>query len=208
MPKPAHPIRLYGNPISGHVHRVRLFLTLLDLPFEEIQVDFASGEHKRPEFIAISPFGQLPVIEDGTVTLADSNAILVYLALTYDASRRWLPADVRTQAEVQRWFSAAAGPLAHGAAVARVAALFKRPDDPQARKTAAALFEVMDRHLAAREWLAAPQATIADLSMYAYTAHAPEGGVALEPWPRLRTWLQRVEALPRFVGMVRSPVPA
>ncbi|MBI5719953.1 MAG: glutathione S-transferase [Burkholderiales bacterium] len=205
--RPIRPIRLYGNPISGHVHRVRLFLTLLDLPFEEIEIDFASGEHKRPEFVAISPFGQLPVIEDGAVTLADSNAILVYLALTYDTSRRWLPADVRTQAEVQRWFSVAAGPLAYGAASARVTALFKRPDNPQARQTAAAVFEVMERHLAAREWLATPQATIADLSMYTYTAHAPEGGVALEPWPHLQAWLRRVEALPGFVGMVRSPLP-
>ena len=44
--------------------------------------------------------------------------------------------------------------------------------------------------------------------MYTYTAHAPEGGISLEPWPQVRAWLQRVEALPGFVGMQRSPLPA
>ncbi|MCW5635109.1 MAG: glutathione S-transferase [Rubrivivax sp.] len=203
-PMPSRPIRLFGHPISGHVHRVRLFLSLLDLPFEEASVDLASGEHKSPAFRSRNVFGQVPVIEDGDVTLADSNAILVYLARTYDPARRWLPEAPRVQAEVQRWFSAAAGPLAHGAAAARVAVLFKRPDNPTARAMAASLFETMEQHLAGRDWLAAAHATLADLAMYTYTAHAPEGGVSLEPWPRLRAWLQRVEALPRFAGMVRS----
>jgi glutathione S-transferase len=202
--RPAAPIRLHGHPLSGHVHRVRLFLTLLDLPFEEATVDFATREHKRPEFIARNVFGQVPVLEDGSLTLADSNAILVYLALTYDAGRRWLPAPAPAQAEVQRWLSVAAGPLAFGAAAARVAAIFKRPDNPAARALAAGLFETMERHLDGREWLAAPHATLADLAMFTYTAHAPEGGVSLEPWPRLRAWLQRVEALPRFIGMTRT----
>ena len=133
MPAPAAPIRLWGHPLSGHVHRVRLMLSLLRLPFEETRVDFAAGEHKRPQYLAMNAFGQVPVIADGDVTIADSNAILVYLALTYDPDRRWLPSDVRAQAEIQRWFSAAAGPLAYGAAAARVARIFKRPDNPQAR---------------------------------------------------------------------------
>lgn len=205
---PQRPIRLFGYPISGHVHRVRLFLALLGLPFEEGHVDLVAAEQKRPEFLARNVFGQVPVIDDGGVSIADSNAILVYLALTYDASRRWLPADARVQAEVQRWFSAAAGPLAHGAAAARAATIFKRPDNPAARTTAAALFGVMERHLEGREWLAADHPTLADIAMYTYTAHAPEGGVALEPWPRLVAWLARVEALPGFVGMVRTPLPA
>jgi glutathione S-transferase len=204
MPTSARLIRLWGHPVSGHVHRVRLFLNLIGLPFEEVAVDFAARDHKSPAFLALNVFGQVPVIEDGDVTLADSNAILVYLALTYDAARRWLPEEPRVQAEVQRWLSVAAGPLAHGPAAARVAVLFKRPDNPAALATAAALFETIERHLEGREWLAASHATIADIAIYTYTAHAPEGGVALEEWPRLRGWLQRVEALPRFVAMARQ----
>lgn len=208
MPTPTPSIRLYGHPISGHVHRVRLMLSLLGLSFEEMPVDFATREHKSPEFLARNPFGQVPVIEDGALTLADSNAILVYLAGTYDAARRWWPAAPLAQAQVQRWFSVAAGPLAYGPAAARVAVLFQRPDNPAARAIATQLFTTMDQQLAAREWLAADHATLADVAMYSYTAHAPEGGIPLEPWPRVREWLQRVEALPGFVGMQRSPLPA
>lgn len=208
MPMPAAPIRLHGHPISGHVHRVRLMLSMLGLPFEEKAVDFATREHKSPEFLARNPFGQVPVIEDGALTLADSNAILVYLAGTYDAARRWWPVDPAAQAQVQRWFSVAAGPLAYGPAAARVAVLFQRPDNPAARAIATQLFATMEGQLAGREWLAADHATLADVAMYTYTAHAPEGAVSLEPYPALRRWLSRVEALPGFIGMQRSPEPA
>jgi glutathione S-transferase len=202
------PIRLYRHPLSGHAHRAELMLSLLGLPVEKVDIDFASGQHKAPDFLARNVFGQVPVIEDGGFTLADSNAILVYLALTYDAARRWLPTDARTQAAVQRWLSVAAGQLAGGPAAARVAAVFGRPPNPQHAVLARHLFDTMERHLEGREWLAADHATIADIAMYTYTAHAPEGGIALDPWPRLRAWLARVEALPGFVGMRRSPLPA
>lgn len=202
------PIRLYRFALSGHAHRVQLMLSLLQLPFEMIDVDLAAGEHKTPAFLARNPLGQVPVIEDGDFTLADSNAILVFLALRHDPQRRWLPGDVRAQASVQRWLGLAAGPLASGPAAARVAHLFKRPQNPQCAVLARQLFGVMEDHLASRDWLVGDGPTIADVAMYSYTAHAPEGGIALEPWPRLRAWLQRIEALPGFVAMHRSALPA
>lgn len=201
------PIRLYRYALSGHAHRVQLMLSLLHLPCDLIDVDLPAGAQKAPAFLARNAFGQVPVIEDGDFTLADSNAILVYLALRYDPARRWLPADARHQAAVQRWLGVAAGPLAAGPAAARVTELFKRPKNPQYAAIAANLFGVMDAHLAGRDWLAAEHATIADVALYTYTAHAPEGGVALDPWSQVRAWLQRVEALPGFVGMARSPLP-
>ena len=89
---PTRPIKLYRFALSGHAHRAELFLSLLRLPFESIDVDLTKGEHKRPEFLAMNPFGQVPVIDDGGNIVADSNAILTYLALCYgDAS--WLPRD-------------------------------------------------------------------------------------------------------------------
>lgn len=208
MTRPIHPIRLHGFLLSGHAHRVRLMLSLLDLPFEWVDVNLPAGEHKQPAFLALNPFGQVPVIDDGGRVLADSNAILVHLALTYDDSRRWLPADPFTQAQVQRWLSVAAGPLASGPAAARVNVLFKRPHNPVAVTTAQSLFGVMDRHLADREWLAAGHPTIADVALHTYTAHAPEGGVSLDPYPHVRAWLQRMQALPGFVAMAASPLPA
>jgi glutathione S-transferase len=204
-PLPAQPIRLFHHPLSGHVHRVELFLSLLGLPFDKVPVDFLEGEHRRREFLARNPFGQLPVIEDGDATVADSNAILVYLARRYDASGAWLPADALGAARVQRWFSIAAGPLASGPAAARVAVLFGRPRDPAQAQTAQKLFAVMEAHLAREAFLAGAAPTLADVSLYTYTAHAPEGGIPLDAYPNLRAWLLRIEALPGFIGMQRSP---
>jgi len=199
-------IKLYRMHLSGHSHRVELFLSLLRLPFERIDVDLLSGEHKQPAFLAKNPFGQVPVIEDGEVTLADSNAILVYLEGKY-APGQWLPRDPLAAAQVQRWLSVAAGPLAFGPAAARVIELFKRPDDPAAAiARARQLFGVMEQQLAAREFLAGTRPTLADIANYSYVARAPEGRVSLEPYPAIRGWLARIEALPGFVPLAQSPV--
>ena len=107
----------------------------------------------------------------------------------------------------KRWLSVAAGQLAHGPAVARVTMLFGRPVDQAPRDAAARLFTLMDQHLATQPFFAASHPTIADIALYAYTAHAPEGGVSLAPYAHVRQWLARIEALPRFVGLVNSAVP-
>ena len=203
-PQPAAPIRLYAYPLSGHAHRVELFLSLLGLPFEKIEVDIVKGEQKTPEFLALNLFGQVPVIRDGDVTLADSNAILTYLALRYDTSGRWLPRDPLGAAQVQRWLSVAAGPLVNGPGSARVNVLFRRPHDPRCADIAKTLLARMEAHLAARDFLAADAPTLADIALYTYTSHAPEGGVSLQPCPQVRAWLARIEALPGFVGMPRQ----
>lgn len=104
------PIRLYRHPLSGHAHRAELMLSLLGLEADLIEVDLASGAHKAPDFLALNPLGQVPVIQDAAVTLADSNAILVALARKYDPSGRWYPSDPEAAAAVQRWLSLAAGP--------------------------------------------------------------------------------------------------
>lgn len=204
--QPIRPIKLHRMALSGHSHRVQLFLSLLGLPHEVVEVDLRAGEHKRPEFLRMNCFGQVPVIEDGDVTLADSNAILVYLEGRY-APGQWLPRDPLGAAQVQRWLSVAAGPLAFGASAARVIVLFQRPDDPApAIARANALLQVMEGELAARPFLAGSQPTLADIANYTYTAHAPEGNVSLQPYPNVRAWLARIEALPGFVAMVKSPV--
>jgi glutathione S-transferase len=208
MPAPARPIRFYRFPLSGHSHRVELFLSLLGLPVEPVDVDLVNGAQKRPDFLGKNPFGQVPVIEDGETVVADSNAILVYLATRYDASGRWLPRDPLASARVQEWLSLAAGELAFGPAEARVIKLFGASYDYERAKTLASrLYTVMDAHLATRRYLAAEHPTIADVALYAYTAHAPEGGVSLAPYPNIRAWLGRIESLANFVPMPKSPIP-
>lgn len=206
MPSPAKPIVLYRHPLSGHSHRALLMLSLLDLPFETVEVDIFRGEQKQPGFVALNLFEQVPVIVDGDATIADSNAILTWLALRYDESRRWLPLDPLQAAQVQRWLSVAAGALFNGPATARVNALFRRTHDPRCGVIAQQLLERMEAHLATRRFLADDATpTIADVAMYSYTSHAPEGGVLLDAYPNVRAWLARIEALPGFVGMQRHP---
>lgn len=201
---PQRPIKLHRLALSGHCHRVELLLSLLQLPYETIDVDVVAGEHKRPEFLARNAFGQVPVIEDGEVTLADSNAILLYLEGRY-APGSWMPREALPAARVQRWLSVAAGPLAFGPAAARVIALFRRPEDPApAIARAHQLFRVMEGELAAQPWLAGAAPTLADLANYAYVATAPEGGVSLQDYPSIRAWLGRIEALPRFIPMPQT----
>ncbi|OWQ34987.1 glutathione S-transferase family protein [Pseudomonas sp. DrBHI1] len=200
------PIKLYNFPKSGHAHRIELMLSLLELPTELVFVDLAKGEHKQPEFLAINPFGQVPVIDDNGIVIADSNAILVYLAKAY-GGERWLPADPVGAARVQRWLSVAAGPLAFGPAAARLVTVFGASfNTDEVIGRAHTLLKVIDAELAKGPFLVGDQATIADIANYSYIAHAPEGNVSLEPYPNVRAWLARVEALPGFVPMPRTVI--
>jgi glutathione S-transferase len=206
-PMPNASITLYGLPISGHCHRVELMLRMLGLEFgyEVIsRADFVS-----PNFLALNPLGQIPVLKDNELVLPDSNAILVYLATKYDAARVWLPADPVIAAHVQRWLSIAAGEIRFGPAMARAIRLLVRPGDIEAaQKLAERVLTFMEGHLAQRNFLAHEAVTIADLACYSYVAVAPEGGIPLAPYPNIRAWLERVEALPGFTPMPRSPQAA
>jgi glutathione S-transferase len=200
-PKPQHPIRLYTTPLSGHGHRVKLFLSLLGVPFEESLIDMGAKQNRGPAYLAINPFGQVPAIEDGDVVLFDSTAILVYLAKRYgDAG--WLPDDAVGAARVQRWLSLAAGQIAYGPASARLVTVFgAQLDHGNAKRIAVSLFDVIEQDFAAHPFAAGDSVTIADIAAFSYVAHAPEGGVSLAPYPHIRAWLRRIEALPGFVAM-------
>lgn len=201
------PIKLFRHPLSGHAHRVELFLSLLNVPTELVFVDLAKGAHKSAEFLAMNPFGQVPVIDDNGVVLSDSNAILVYLAKQYDASGQWLPKDALMAAQVQRWLSVAAGPIASGPATARLITVFGAPYDAESTIARShALLKVIEQELASRPYLTGNLPTLADVASYTYIAHAPEGNVSLADYPQLRAWLARIETLPGFVPMQRTAV--
>jgi len=199
-------LRLHRFPLSGHSHRAELMLSLLGLRAELVHVDLPGGEHKQPAFLAKNRFGQVPVLEDGALTLSDSNAILVYLAERYDEAQRYWPRDPARRAQVQRWLSVAAGQLAAGPAAARLVRVFNAPlDHASALKKAHDLFGVLEKELSTRPFLVEETATLADIALYTYTAHAPEGDVSLEAYPAIRGWLSRIEALPGFIPMARTP---
>lgn len=203
---PSNPIVLYGLTLSGHSHRVELLLRMLDLPFSKVEIDLRKGEQKKPDFLAMNPFGLVPVIDDNGTVIWDSAAIMVYLASKYDDGH-FLPTDPLGSAEVQRWLAVAAGPIANGPSSARRQLLFNRPDDLERAQTIARnLFDVMDQFLATHRYLAVDRLTIADLAAYSYIAHAPEGGIDLIPYSNLRAWLIRIEHAPYFVPMPVSKI--
>ncbi len=198
-------MKLYHHPLSGHAHRARLFLALLGVPHEAIEVDLRAGAHKRPDFLALNPFGQVPVLDDDGIVIADSNAILVYVAKKLGRTD-WLPENAEAAAAVQRWLSVAAGELAYGPAAARLVTVFGadfRPEEVIGR--AHTLLRRLEAHLTGRDWLVGGHPTIADVALYSYLARAPEGNVDLSDYRNVVAYLRRIEALPGFLPFAETP---
>lgn len=196
-------MKLYSHPLSGHAHRARLFAGLLGLSPEIVDIDLAGGQHKSPDFLALNPFGQIPVLDDDGVIVSDSTAILIYLAKK--AGRDWLPEDARGAAETQRWLSVASGEIAYGPAAARLITVFGAkfsPEEVIARAHVA--LGRLEAHLDGRQWLVGERPTVADVAIYSYVARAPEGNVDLSAYPNVNALLARVEALPGFVPFART----
>jgi glutathione S-transferase len=145
------------------------------------------------------------VLEDDGTVIADSNAILVYLARKLDR-RDWLPVGAQAEAEIQNWLSIAAGPIAFGPAAARLITVFKAPfQAEEVIARAHAILGKIEAQLAERPFITGATPTIADVALYSYIASAPEGNVDLQPYGQVRAWLGRIEALPGFVAFARTP---
>lgn len=201
---------LHRMAVSGHCHRVQLMLSLLGLPYETVDLDLPGGAQRRPEFLALNPLGQVPVLQDpnaeaeedgGLLSLVDSNAILVYLAQRYAPA--WWPASPLAQARLQRWFSLAAGLLDFGVAAARFAAITGREPSPESLARGGRLLDFMQAELGdGRRWLLGGEAPgLADVALYSYCSQAHLAGLLQTRQAPLRDWLARVEALPGFIPL-------
>ena len=198
-------IKLYRHPLSGHSHRAQLLLSLVGVETTLVDVDLKNGAHKQPEFLKLNSFGQVPVLVDEDVVVADSNAILVYVAKKFGGGT-WLPEDAQGAARVQRWLSVAAGQIAYGPAAARLVTVFgAKHDADELIARSHALLKVMESELQGRSFLTGDTPTIADVAGYSYLAHAPEGNVALDAYTNVKAWLRRIERLPGFVAMQATP---
>ena len=163
-------------------------------------VNLPAGEHKEATFLDLNPLGQVPVIEDGDLVISDSNAILVYLAKKYAPT--FLPNDPIIEADIQKFLTLAAGELAFGPAAARLITVFNAPINVEYTMVIAAkALSKLDMHMQGREFLVGNTPTIADIAVYSYTAHAPEGNVSLLPYPNVQRLLKNIEALDGFVAM-------
>ena len=200
-------ITVYGFPLSGHSHRAELFLSLLGLEYTSYKMNLKEKEHKSEDFLEKNIFGQIPVLDDNGTIISDSNAILIYLASKYDESHKWLPTDPIELAEVQRFLSLVAGPIAYGPAKARLVNVFgAKLDHPALIEQSHQTLTILNKHLADREWLATKHPTIADIANYTYIAHVPEGDVSLNEYKNITAWLKRIEGLDGFIPMQATSV--
>lgn len=195
-------IKLYGHELSGNSYKVRLFLELLNLEYEWIKIDLMKGEHKSPEYLALNPFGQVPLLIDGDTRLADAQAILVYLAGQYGGDR-WLSLEPLSLARVVRWLSTTAGEIRQGPESARLYHLFGVTgiDIDRAYQKAEYILTQLDKHLSDREWLEFDRPTIADIAVFPYVALSGDGKIDLAPYPNVIAWIDRVKQLPGYIPM-------
>jgi glutathione S-transferase len=207
---PTTPLQLYRMPVSGHCHRVELMLSLLGLPHQLINVDLQRGEHRSPQHLALNPLGQVPVLVDAGTAISDSNGILVYLVQRYAPGSAWMPQDALGQAQLQRWFSLAAGLLVPGVANPRYATLAGRAvnDREGALATGKRLLDYMEGELQGRVWLlGGEQPSLADIAMVSYTSQAHIAGLPLAAYPRIAAWVARLQALPGYVPLADTLAP-
>jgi glutathione S-transferase len=201
-------IRVHATKGSINGYKVRLFLSMLDLPYELIELDMYGGEHKREPFLSLNPFGQMPALEDGGYVIADSHACLVYLARKYDESEQWLPSDAESEAKVAEWLSKSANEVHQGPWMKR--AKIRRPDaitlsDADIDARCDHILRIMDAELAKRDWLALDHPTIADVSCFGPISMLKVSGYDTDQWPHVTRWLDRVKALPNAIDIDDRP---
>ena len=197
-------LRLYDDPISGNGYKVRLTLTQLGIPFEYVALDVTKSETRTPAFLAKNPNGRIPNIrlEDGTY-LAESCAIIWYLA----EGTKLAPADRLARAQTLQWMFFEQYSHEPYVAVARFWKHLPTMTDEQQRqlpdrmKRGYAALDVMEKHLATRQFFVAERYGLADIALYAYTHVAPEGGFDLARYPAIRAWLARVAAQPDYIAI-------
>lgn len=194
-------MKLYDLELSGNCYKVRLFLAMLDLPYTLVPVDFLAGAHKEPPLSDMNPFCEIPILTDGDLTLRDSQVILIYLARKY-AGEAWFPTEPTAMAQVMEWLMMAESEIARGPNDARLHDKFGYDlDHALAVEKSKRVLALLEERLTGRDWLALDRPTIADIACFPYVALGHEGRVPVGDHPHVSAWIDRIKALPGFVGM-------
>jgi glutathione S-transferase len=196
-------MKLYHNPLSPNVRRVRLTAAVLGLEIEEKRLDFAKGEHKNPEYLALNPNGAVPTLVDGDYVLTESRAIMQYLASKKPESGL-LPRDEAARADVSRWqFWDASHFSPHLAAIVFEKLLkgMMGMGDPDVRKIEDALTSfrrfgaVLNKRLEGRQYVVGNALTLADLTLASSLMYAKQAEIPLAEVPNVQAWFSRISDL-------------
>ncbi|MEP9352622.1 glutathione S-transferase family protein [Xanthobacter sp. KR7-65] len=201
-------VTLYSTQSSGNSYKVRLMLAKLARPFRLVEVDIFAGENRTPDFLARNLEGRVPLLEVDGRFLAESNAILFYLA----DGTRFLPDESFARAETLRWMFFEQNSHEPGIAAARFwlrqvrgGRELRTHDVDRWMEEGYAALSVMERHLASRRFFVGESLTIADIALFAHTHVAEEGDFSLADFPAVRDWLARVASQPGHVNMEWRP---
>jgi glutathione S-transferase len=194
---------------SGNSYKVRLLAHQLEIPLTLKDYPLGSGLTRTPEFLAKNPNARVPLYEDDDgSTLAESNAILWYLA----EETRFVPALQWDRAKCLEWMFFEQYSHEPYVAVSRLIMTYLEGDERKAREAELPrliergkhALSVMEHHLARHDWFAGENYSIADIALYAYTHAANEGGYTLAKFPAVSRWLDRVRAQPRHIPITET----
>lgn len=187
-------MKVYGDRISGNCLKVQYTADYLGLDYEWVDTDIMAGESRTPEYMAMNPAGQVPMLllDDGR-SIAQSNAIIGYLA----EGSALLPADAYDRAKAYEWLFWEQYSHEPYVAVCRFVMVYeKKPAserEPWRVERGEGALDLMERSLDGRDWFAGGAISIADIALVAYTRLAHEGGFDLASRPRVRAWIERTE---------------
>ena len=197
-------MNIYGDVRSGNCYKLKLLCALLSIEHDWIAIDILRGETRSEEFLAMNPNAQIPVcVTDDGAILTQSNAILYYLG---QGSPFW-PVDPLAQTRVLEWQFFEQYSHEPGVAVARFIRLYQgmpedRRDEYQSCLQAGyRALDVMEARLQQQDYLASDTVSLADISLYAYTHVAHEGGFDLAAYPAIGAWISRIQGMDAYIPM-------
>ena len=197
-------MKIYGDIFSGNCYKIKLLCSLLNIEHEWCHVDILANETQTKEFLEKNASGQIPVLElDDGQYLSESNAILNYLAAGSDL----LPNDKVINAKVLQWQFFEQYSHEPFIAVARYIARYlglpeERKAEYESKQTGGhRALKIMEQQLSFTPYLTGDTMTIADISLYAYTHVADEGGFDINLYPSVQMWLDRISSSDKYIAM-------
>jgi glutathione S-transferase len=200
-------LRLFDFLPSGNGYKIRLLLTQLGIPFERINLDITKSETRSPEFLSKNPNGKIPVLEvKPGQYLAESNAILIYLS----EGTEYLPYDRWQRAQVLQWLFFEQ--FSHEPYIATPRfwiSILRTHSEHQAEiekrhEQGYTALQLMENHLLSNHFFVGGRYSIADISLFAYTHVADEGGYDLTQFPAIGAWIDRIKCQPGYIEITEE----
>jgi glutathione S-transferase len=204
---------VYDYALSGNCYKIRLFANILGVSYKKISVEFhPAAEHKSEVMLQISPAGTLPILKAGEMVLSETQAMLFWMAKTFDRSGTWWPNDDDpiAQATVLQWLGFS-GDLTATIGQARLNSLFRTPiDNAKVLDSSVGALRLLEAHLTEQSFLqkkfiSGAYPTIADLACFPYVALSGDVGANLglehDSFPEIRNWIYEIKSLPGFIPM-------